>query len=329
MGDDILDSPVAHDSTNATLLVALRHGMDSSTLARRLGTIPDGWARISALRTGDLVARDSTGFHTTFPIVIGPDRTWYDSVTRAVGARALRLHEPRFRAILAEVERRGWHAWQYHFIWSQIFDSQFLWAAVSDAGVATPLVPAVTWVIYPQHPFKSGTNYYPGRIGPPAYLAATWTPAVRSHLLGIEVAADGFLKLMVAGRITDSARTSLRTAGLLSDSVKPAVPVIRANDPLLADLHTASSAYFATLRREIDSDLLARRLHCPPGVAWAMAYHDIGWSVLQSLVDSGLVAPFGISLAGPVGPAPAGTTALVPADSAFARVLRAAAGTAR
>jgi hypothetical protein len=329
LGDDVLDSPLANDSTNATLLVALRHGMDSTTLAGRLGTIPDGWARINGLRTAGLVARDSAGFHTTFPIVIGPDRTWYDSVTRAVGAHALRLHEPRFRAILAEVERRGWHAWQYHFIWSQIFDSQHLWAEVSDAGVTPPLAPAITWVIYPQHPFKSGTNYYPGRIDPPAYLAVTWTPAVRSHLRAVELAAEAFVSLVVARRITDSARTALRTAGLLSDSRKPAVPVILANDPLLADLHAISDAYFTTLRKEIDSDFLARRLHCSPGVAWAMAYHDIGWSILQTLVDRGLVAPFGVLLSGPAGTVPVGTTALVPTDSSFTRVLRAVAGTAK
>jgi len=329
MGDDILDSPLANDSTNATLLVTLRHSIDSTTLAGRLGMIPNGWAHITGLRTAGLVARDSAGFHTTFPIVIGPDRTWYDSVTRAVGAHALRLHEPRFKAILLEVERRGWHAWQYHFIWSQIFDSQHLWAEVSDAGVAPPLAPAITWVIYPPHPFKSGTNYYPGRLDQPAFLAVTWTPTVRSHLRAVDLAADAFMNLVVARQITDSARTALRAAGLLSDSLQPNVPVILANDPLLADLQAASSAYFTTLRNEIDSDLLARRLHCSPGVAWVMAYHDIGWSILQTLVDRGFVAPFGGVHSRPAGTLPAGTTALVPTDSAFTRVLRAVASTAK
>jgi hypothetical protein len=303
--------------------------MDSLALAGRLGTIPDGWARVHELGTAGLVARDSTGFHTTFPIVIGSDRTWYDSMTRAVGAQVLRLHESRFRAILAEVDRRGWRAWEYHFIWSQILDSQHLWAEVSDAGIAPPLAPAVTWVIYPPHPFKSGTNYYPGRLDPPAYLAVTWTPGVRAHLPVAESAADPLIGLVVGGQMTDSARAALRAAGFLSDSLTPALPVILANDPLLADLHAISHVYFTTLRNQIDSDLVSRRLHCSPGVAWAMAYHDIGWSILQTLVDRGLVTPFGMSGAEPGNSIPAGTASLVPTDSAFTRVLRAAAGAAQ
>jgi hypothetical protein len=329
LGDDILDSPLASDSINATLLVALRHGLDSSMLTGRLAGIPDGWGRINGLRSAGLVTRDSSGFHTTFPIVVGLDRTWYDSVTRAIASHAFRVHEARFRAILGEVERRGWHDWQYHFIWSQVFDAQYLWAEVSDAGVAPPLAPAITWVIYPPHPYKSGTNYYPGRIDPPAYLAVTWTPAVKSQLSVVELAADPFLSLLFAKHSTDSARTALRAAGLLSDALTPAIPVISENDSLLAALRATARAYFATLRDEIDSPLLARRLHSSPGVAWAMAYHDVSWSVLESLVDRGLVARFRAPPAGGEDRVPAGTTALVPTDTAFTRVLRAAANAPR
>jgi hypothetical protein len=67
--------------------------------------------------------------------------------------------EPAIDSLARILHDRGWSDWTYHFA-SQIFDSQRLWTVVQHADVTPSLVPAVTWVVYPANPVKTGTNLF-------------------------------------------------------------------------------------------------------------------------------------------------------------------------
>jgi hypothetical protein len=44
------------------------------------------------------------------------------------------------------------------------------------AEPCAPLSSVIVWVVYPAHPFKSGTNYFPDNEIRDQMLAVTWRP---------------------------------------------------------------------------------------------------------------------------------------------------------
>ena len=310
VGDDVLDAELLRDSTNAEILVRARLGVDSAAVAA---------TRVNALVAANLLRREGRVLRTTVPIVLGHDRSWYDSVTRAWAQAALREVEAPLDTLVQRLTEQGWRAWAHHFIWSQVFDSQRLWAVVQRARVTPPLSPAATWVIYPEHPYKTGTNLFPGRIDTPWFLAVTWSPTHKAQLARLEEAADTFIAVVNGRPVSDSAWRSLGFLGLLGPDGKPAVPILRANDPLLESCRTLAQRWASAVQRALNSRLIAQRLEVELHLAWAMAYHDVSWSALADLVRLHLVPP--LPAAGFEPPAH-GSAVLVPADPLFLSVLR-------
>jgi hypothetical protein len=318
MGDDVLDSPLMTDSANAVILIEARSGIDTAALADALGLAGEAATRIEALVGANLLRREGPRVRTTVPIVIGADQVWYDSLAKAWAMSALDEIRTSLDPLLHEVSSRGWEPWTYHFVWSQVFDSQRLWAAIQSVGVTPSLAPAITWVVYPEHPNKTGTNLFPPRAETAWFLAVTWTPDHRTQLGVLETAADAFIDVISGRVVSDSTRRSLTALGLLGTDGRPAVPVLAPDDSLLATVRALAQRWTNTARHTIEPDRIAERLGIEPSVAWAMAYHDVSWHALAELIGLGLVAP--IPAAG-FSPAARGSAALVPADPQFLAVL--------
>jgi hypothetical protein len=94
---------------------------------------------------------------TTFPILVGQGHELY---TRLISKAARQIDmRAKWQRLFAELAAKNWTEWSYHFVWSQTMDSGFAWTAMMEQRRVPPLSTVIVWVVHPQHPFKSGTNY--------------------------------------------------------------------------------------------------------------------------------------------------------------------------
>jgi hypothetical protein len=325
IGSSPLDSPLAQDPVNAALLVAARHRASRVDLLRLVLARQDLDERLAALEKAGLIARHGDGFRTTFPIVVGRERALYDRLVSSTAARSHAKIAPHVRALVRELRARGWDLWSYHFVWSQVFDSQFVWSEMVERELAPPLHPVLVWVVYPEHPFKTGTNYYPDDELRDYLLAVTWTPAGANTTGRVGGSWRVVYTSALAGRPADGATAEqLRRLGLLGPGDRVRVPVVRREDPLYARLRRTAHAHVEALRATMPVRRLASLVGQDERYAWAMAYHDVTWEILRRMVARGEFQrsdALGRSEAEGDAPSMAGTCAVIAAYAPFLRLI--------
>lgn len=328
IGASPFDSPLLHDSLAAAIAVRARRCAPAALLRQMPVTASGGKLLEQLISDGVLVARDDR-LCTTFPILVGPDREAYASVAGTI-ANGLRGElAADFSNLLRMVAARGWRDWQYHFLWSQLFDSQFAWAEMTERSLVPPLSQLIAWSVYPDHPFRSGTNYYPDSELRDHWIMVSWR-AGGSNTAGIlgsvwSLAYDA----AVHGRslsAPDVAR--LGRAGLVDDLGHLQLPVLKAGDPLIDTLRLLATRYVELLARRLPLDSLTVLTGVDARHSFAMAYHDVSWDIVQALVLSGQVSvPAALEPVHSARPAAMrGVAAIVPAYPPFVAQIRAAIG---
>lgn len=227
-GDTPFDSPLWRDSVNAALLLSVGHEMPRPQLLATTGNAAEMESRLQQLeRAGLLVATDST-VRTSFPLLIGSSADRYYRITARSAAEILDRFTPAIDSLLAELDRRGWQQWSYHFVWSQLLDSQFAWEAMLQGGMVPPLSPAQAWVVYHPHPNKTGTNLELPDNFEGFLLALSWAPGGNTtRKVGPNWEVIYRAALADRAATAEAART-LRKLHLLGPDEKVQVPVIRA-----------------------------------------------------------------------------------------------------
>ena len=59
-------------------------------------------------------------------------------------------------------------------------------AAMMEGGRVPRLSSVIVWVVYPPHPFKSGTNYYPYTEIRDQLLGVTWRPGAADTVSALQ-----------------------------------------------------------------------------------------------------------------------------------------------
>lgn len=287
VGEHPLDSELAWDSVNAAILVRARNGVPRPELA---ADVVDRDDRLAALVERGLLRETEDGFQTAFPILLGVEAREYRRLTTELAGTILVRLRPELDRLLTELERRGWSAWGYHFMWSQVFDSQFQWVEMVQRGLVPPLAPSIAWVVYPTHPFMSGTNLYPDDRLDTHFLAVTWTPQGREVIDVVGGNWRPIYRAALAGRPDTSDVRLLQRLGLIAADGSIAIPVVSRRDNLYGLLQDASHRFIELLREELALEDLMEATGAGPEVSWAMAYHDIAWDVLRRLTEDGTIA---------------------------------------
>ncbi len=195
---------------------------------------------------------------------------------------------PAVDSLRAELESRGWSDWAYHFLWSQVLDSQFAWVVMVERGLVPPLSTVVAWAIYPDHPWKTGTNYVPEE---PAdyFMAISWTPG-GSSLAAIYEDWRPIYDAALAGAPADSATAArLRPLRLLDDRGNVTLPVVHDHDPLYERLRQLSTRAPSAIAALLPVHELETLTHLDRQLVFAMAYHDVGWEMLRLAAEAGRV----------------------------------------
>ncbi len=290
LGESALDSPLIHDSLAAAMIVAARDCPEVSALQTRYEVGDEEGGLLERLTDARLVEQRGERLCAAFPIVTGERRDRYVRLTDAVAEAAYDDLATDLSALLDLIRERGWHEWEYHFVWSQLFDSQFAWTELVTGGLVPPLAPVFAWVVFPSHAFRSGTNYYPDTELRDHWLMVTWRADGANTTDPVGNSWELLYRAGINGQpIDDRERHELAELGILGNEGMIDFPVIRQGDPLHTLLRESARRYVQYLARHVPHEDLTEIAGVNRQQAFAMAYHDISWGILERLSGSALI----------------------------------------
>jgi hypothetical protein len=327
IGDSPFDSPLVHDSIAAEMIVRARECAPTDGLRALHPDSAEGVRLLERLQSDRLVVMRGDRACTTFPVLLTDVRARYATITSDVAEEAARQFAEDLTAVTRMVQELGWIEWQYHVVWSQLFDSQFAWTEMMQRGLVPPLGRLIAWVVYPAHALRSGTNYYPDTELGDHWLMVTWR-ADAANTVGLVGSSWEAIYQAALGRATPTTaeRASLAELGLLDSTGRLQVPVLRNGDALHGILQALAGRYIAFLEQRMPLEELVALSGVDRQHAFAMAYHDISWGVIDRLIRSGrIVVPPALEPGTrETQPSMRGVTAITPVYSPFADLIRAA-----
>jgi hypothetical protein len=329
IGDSPFDSPLVHDSVAAGMIVRAHKCAPRELLRRLADDTAHGGRLLEQLRSaGVLVLRDDKAC-TTFPILVGEEQRAYAKLTGDVAQEARNVLSSEFATLLRMVDKRGWREWQYHFLWSQLFDSQFAWTEMMQRKIVPPLSHLIAWAIYPDHPFRSGTNYYPDNELRDHWLMVSWR-ANGANTVALVGGAWETIYGLAADRsaMSNEDQAKLAELELVDDRGRLIIPILENGDPLLDHLRLLAVRYVALLEQQVPLDSLMALTGVDRQYTFAIAYHDISWDIVAEFVRGGLVeAPPALKPAARhASSSMRGVAAITPAYPPFVELIRTAIG---
>jgi hypothetical protein len=306
--------------------VRLRKCLPTANLGDLVGA-PDPAPYLDQLRAAGLVVDRDQMTCTSFPVLIDDEQAAYARLTADLAMEAFDTLSPDLTDLLGQIQTLGWSEWQYHFIWSQLFDSQTAWSTMMERGLVPPLGQVIAWSVYPDHPFRSGTNYYPDDELRDHWLMVTWRPDARNTITEVGAHWRELFALALDGnRSSPAAIDALLQVGLADSAGVVALPVLSQSDPLLESLKAVADRYVEYLERHMPLDSLMAVTGVGRRYTFAMAYHDVSWDIVGRLVRAGRFNVPGALAASSAGDSPSmrGVAAIVPAEQRFTRLIRAA-----
>jgi hypothetical protein len=288
IGASPLDDLLWEDSAHAAILVASAAGRTEADLVRLAEQPDSGHARVGRLLERGLLVRNGERLRSSFPILVGRRAEDYYRLVDATAQAAMIAVLPSLDSVLGVAKSRGWEDWSYHFLWSQVLDSQFAWAEMVGRGLVPALATVVAWVVYPEHLWKTGTNYVPEEAAD-YFMAISWTPQ-GSSLSRLYADWRPIYESALAGSpVSTAAADRLRAVNLLAADGTPLMPVIDAGDPLYGQLQSMADRVLVQVTGHLPLAELEVLTGLERRLLFAMAYHDIGWGMLRLAADSGRV----------------------------------------
>lgn len=290
IGDSPLDSPLIGDSLAAAMIVRARGCVATDTLRNLHAEADKGAQLLERLQTDGLVVVREDRSCTTFPILIDAEQALYAQLTDEVADGAFQELSSEFATIIRLIGERDWNDWQYHFLWSQLFDSQFAWTEMMTRSLVPPLAHLIAWVVFPDHSFRSGTNYYPDTELRDYWLMVTWRAGAANTTGPVGGSWDLIYRAGVGGApLTDDETTRLVELGAVDETGQLRWPVLRSGDPLHDLLQEVAGRYVRLLEQRMPLDQLVHLSGVDRQHAFAMANHDVSWGVLGRLTRSGQI----------------------------------------
>jgi hypothetical protein len=327
VGESLFDSPLVHDSLAAAMVVHARECAPADALWGLAEDTADGGRLLEQLRSDGLITIREGQACATFPILLAEEQATYARVTHDVAEEALEVLSTDLVALTGLLDERGWREWQYHFVWSQLFDSQFAWTEMMQRSLVPPLDHVLAWAIYPDHPYRSGTNYYPDSELRDHWLIVTWRPEAANTLGLIGASWEIIYGAALEGRsMSREEQTRFADLGLVDDTGQLRIPILRSGDPLHDLLKSVAVRYIAFLEQRVPLDSLVALTGVDRQYTFAMVYHDISWGIVGELVGSGRIdVPAALKRGESQGePSMRGVAAVTPVYAPFADLIRAA-----
>lgn len=290
IGVDPFEQEIFQDSIICDLFIETQHPSNLDEIGNHIGLNNENLKeRLNTLIKYGLIKKNNEDIYfSTFPIIVD-HISEYRHKTRQVAIRVFPKIKNDIETILEISKTNGWEAWNYHIIWSQLFDSQFIWFEMMDKQLVPLLTEPVWWIIYPRNSNFIGTNYYSSDFNVNFLLTVSWKPS-GSNTLGWIGGQAGYIfqKAFTNMDLQESSIQSLSKINLLDSNLNLNIPIISSRDVLYQELNETAKKYCALLEKEIDLDKFDF-INSDRKIIWAMIYHDISWEILGLLADEGRI----------------------------------------
>jgi len=243
--------------------------------------LPDGDDRLRQLADGRVLRVRDGRCEIAFPLFLDDRREELAAVARDVAA-SLEEMAGRVADVLRATDVED--AMIFHLLWSRVIDEmrEVTW---EESGLEGDL-PAVAWVVRPDHPYAVGTNY--GSVPGNGSLALTWGPRFTDHLSLFSDARFELARIAWGEPLDDDSLVSvLRQYGLIDASGRGrllAYPISGELDHLLDSLVTE---YAVVAGRAADWEGLADRFDMHPGDLFVVLHHEVSYEIFARLHRAG------------------------------------------
>jgi hypothetical protein len=287
-GSGGIDWRALNDTGNNPILVACIKGITNESL-KSLG-IPDVQQRLDRLERGNLVKKVDGRYVLAFPAIVGDKRDLLRKYAEQAAQQMVPSAEKMIVRIRANLDGRD--EMLYHVLWSVIMDGGQAWGEArtemnKKIDVGDTSIQNKAWLLYPSHPFRTGTNSGNNSFG---HLKVTWsrnTPSPNAISRVISQYSAQLIQAIEQDGAVESvdAKNALDKYGLLDESGKVRLYTIKADSEATKSYAELGAEFGRQIMTQLDAKKVADMLDVSPGVAFVIAYHEICWQLLQDLSE--------------------------------------------
>lgn len=238
--------------------------------------------RLNILIEGNVLISTDQKYSLTFPVIVGENRkAMADIVTKAAEELS-----PFVESIInkLKLELKGREHILFHILWSRVIDE--IWTDAFSLSFPGEKLPHVLWVIYPEHSFTVGTNYYnlPGG----GSIALTWNHNFTEHLTAFDDLRFELHQAAWKKEITNiQAKEKMKEFGIFDMHGSFSVFSYKRSDKLDQILTNLTKEYASEVSEIYDYMALSEKFDVPSDELFVIVLHETAYAVFEKLYESG------------------------------------------
>lgn len=268
------------DTTNHRIASLCLRGASLQAL-EQLG-VTDLDERLGGLSEGNIVRVVEGTCRLAFPAFLDDDRETLAEIVDAKAAELTPLVEMMVLRLREELGDR--QDMLFHVLWSRVIDE--IWTEAHQLAFPNEALPAVVWIVHPEHPYAVGTNYEttPGH----GILALTWSNHFNEHLSDFHEANYELHQAAWGREIEDAeVRSELMDYGVLDPEAGSRLFTFPPGERLDNVLEEMVSEYAAAASEAYDWEALGQGYGIHPGDAFVVVLHETAYAVFEDLHRAG------------------------------------------
>ncbi len=245
--------------------------------------------RLKELQSGNLILKVGDTYKLAFPAVLGDKRAVLQKMVEQTASEALPFAEKMIKDILPLLPRR--EKMLYHVTWSIVMDGPIAWYTLEtelkkQVQKYFTSLNNVTWLIYPNHPYRAGTNTYDDFQNDVAKI--TWSPyapqpdAVHNAVKAYE---NKLAESQTKGQSVEpkEAMTALAKFGLVDSNGISHIYIIDSNSQEAQVYGDLNRKFALEVMAHLDVKKVSDFLGVPPNQGLVIIYHEICYELIKQL----------------------------------------------
>lgn len=238
--------------------------------------------RLNILIEGNVLILTDQKYSLTFPVIVGENRNAMADIVNKAAEELSPFVESMINKLKLELE--GNEHVLFHTLWSRVIDE--IWTDAFSLSFPGEKLPHVLWVIYPEHPFSVGTNYYslPGR----GSLALTWSDNFTEHLTAFDDLRFELHQAAWKKEITNiQAKEKMREFGAFDMNGRFSAFSYKRDGKLDQILTNLTKEYASEVSKIYDYIALGEKFDVPSDELFVIVLHETAYAVFEKLYESG------------------------------------------
>jgi|GEM_PF-914680 len=238
--------------------------------------------RLNILIEGNVLISTDQKYSLTFPVIVGENRKAMADIVTKAAEELSPFVESMINKLKKELKEN--ENILFHILWSRIIDE--VWFDAFNLSFPEEKPPKVIWVMYPEHPFAVGTNYYslPGR----GSLALTWSNNFTEHLAAFDELRFELHQAAWDKEITNiQAKEKMKEFGAFDMNDRFSVFSYKRSDKLDQILTILTKEYALEVSKIYDYTALSEKFDIPYDELFVIVLHETAYEVFERLYKSG------------------------------------------